>query len=79
MWNNVHESIFDKPKLDSKVGYVIPGSCINSDLSISLSLFKSKLFDIVLSLQSRGDPLQWHSQNFDVASIKGPDWSWGLQ
>ena len=77
MWNNVIDNIYEKPQLN-ELSYIIPGSCENSDLSTSISFFKNKLSNILLNMQSKGNPLDWHAQNFDLASLEGPCWSWGL-
>jgi hypothetical protein len=77
MWNKAIDSIYEKPPLNDQ-SYIIPGSCVNSDLSASTSFFKNKLFKILFAMQSKGNPIEWHAQNCDITSLEGPCWSWGL-
>ena len=38
---------------------IIPGSNINSDMTMSINVFKTRVKNLLLNIQKRGNPLQW--------------------
>ena len=72
IWNDIIPHILNQPVLDSQTNLIIPGSCINSDLSASLGYIKTFAKKLILKIQSHGDSLQWSSDgtNFSVRNVK---------
>ena len=72
IWNEILDNVFDKCSSNDK-GIVVPGSAIDSDLSISIGRAKNKLRDVLLNIQ-KVDPLRdllgwsetkdWYPENF---------------
>ena len=62
-WNKLIPDLLVKPKLDSKLQLVIPGSCSNSDLSTPIGYLKHKAKEVMLKIQSLGDPVKWLIDN----------------
>ena len=61
-WNNLLEFIFEKCEPETSgiaKGLIIPGSCINSDLTASTSFVKSTLKQHLLSKQKSGSETIW--------------------
>ena len=58
---------------------VIPGSVENSDMNISVIIFKSRVRKILLDMQNMGHDVHWDNlnRNFDARHISGPCWTWG--
>ena len=71
LWNNCTPHIFDKPVLSdvtingNKQELIIPGSNKNSDLTMSVPLFKKRLKLFLLSIQKLGDRDVWSKENFN--------------
>ena len=71
LWNSCVKHVFDKPVLSShfsngkKFDIIIPGANKNSDLTMSVPLFKKRLKLFLLSVQKLGDPLIWSTENFN--------------
>ena len=72
MWNKCIHIILDSPSMSFVTFYkkqfelIIPGSNKNSDLTISVALFKRRLKNILLSAQKSGDANEWSSINFEI-------------
>ena len=72
MWNKTIHVILDKPSLSvvtfnkKNLELIIPGSNKNSDLTISVGLFKKRLKNILLSAQKSGNINEWSSINFVI-------------
>ena len=70
LWNSCAPHIFDKPVLTpitfmgKRHELIIPGSNCNSDLTMSVPLFKRRLKLLLLSIQKLGDPNLWSNENF---------------
>ncbi len=72
IWNEIFHNVFDKCPSNAQ-GIVVPGSAIDSDLSISIGRAKNKLRDVLLNIQ-KVDPLRdllgwsetqdWYPENF---------------
>ena len=71
LWNSFINDVLDPPVL-STVNYsgckpntqiIIPGSNINSDMTMSINVFKTRVKNRLLNIQKRGNPLQWEVCN----------------
>ena len=58
LWNQYSKFMFDKCSANSS-GIVVPGSAINSDLSASTSVIKSKTKKMLLDEQKQGCEITW--------------------
>ena len=45
---------------------LITGSTPNSDLNISMSVFKHRLKKLLLETQKQGDASEWQTSNFEI-------------
>ena len=64
LWNRLLPKIFCSPELNPNLNIIIPGSCINSDISsCSTGFIKNSLKKHLLSIQSEGQPDEWLSDN----------------
>ena len=87
LWNSVIKHVFTKIDIDSSDdvipgsvnNLVIPGSLINSDFSASVGYVKTKLKTLLRQLQQQGSIIDWNDNNFDLSSIDGPNWTWGIE
>ena len=61
VWNKIMPKLLDKPDLDTNTNLVIPGSCLNSDLTTPIGYIKHKTKAILLNIQCFGDPIHWLS------------------
>ena len=64
LWNKNYCFLFDRPilcipKCTNGLELIIPGNVENSDLTMSVSIFKRRLFDNLVTLQNQGDPNEW--------------------
>ena len=64
LWNKNVGCLFDKstsciPQCTNGLSLIIPGNVENSDLAMSIGIFKSRLFKHLLNLQNQGDPNNW--------------------
>ena len=64
LWNTNVGLLFDQPilctpKCTNGLQLIIPGNVINSDLTMSIGTFKSRLRDLLIKLQNQGDPIEW--------------------
>ena len=64
LWNSNVRFLFDKsilciPKCTNGLQLIIPGNVINSDLTMSVGTFKSRLRNLLIKLQKEGDPNEW--------------------
>ena len=79
LWNSFITDILDPPVL-STVNYsgckpntkiIIPGSNINSDMTMSINVYKTRVKNLLLNIQKKGNPFQW--ENFNSISLKNPN------
>ena len=69
IWNEIANKIFDKPKLTElkRDQYIIiPGSCSNSDLSMSVCAAKHRVKQYLLGLQKLGNSVDWLPENYII-------------
>ena len=66
IWNALNRKVLNSPELDHKINIVIPGSCVNSDLSASICFIKNQLKRSLLHILNKGDPTDWSSSNFQL-------------
>ena len=71
LWNGCTDKIFNKPYPETKLlsldaPVIIPGSQEFSDMTCPTSIFKNRLKNILLSVQSFGDELYWNNNNFSL-------------
>ena len=65
MWNNCISNILDKPVLSTvsirnkDFSFIIPGSNSNSDMTMTVGLFKNRMKRFLLSSQKAGDSDKW--------------------
>ena len=64
LWNANIDFLFDQPilctpKCTNGLQLIIPGNVKNSDLTMSIGTFKSRLRDVLKKLQNQGDPNDW--------------------
>ena len=64
IWNNFAKDVLEKNKINSTLGYIIPGEQANSDLSTSVAFMKDKASKILLSKQSSGLEEIWEKYHF---------------
>ena len=53
--------LLERPDLDANTNLVIPGSCLNSDLTTPMGYIKHKTKAILLNILCLGDPILWLS------------------
>ena len=79
LWNSFITDILDPPVL-STVNYsgckpntkiIIPGSNINSDMTMSINVYKTRVKNLLLNIQKKGNPFQW--ENFNSISLENPN------
>ena len=68
LWNICIGKILDPPILSAKpfsIGfqYIISGNTVNSDLTISVGLFKKRLTNLLVATQKEGNPSEWEISN----------------
>ena len=68
IWNKIMPKLLERPDLDANTNLVIPGSCLNSDLTTPMGYIKHKTKAILLNIQCLGDPIHWLSDrlNFTI-------------
>ena len=68
IWNKIKPKLLERPDLDANTNLVIPGSCLNSDLTTPMVYIKHKTKAILLYIQCLGDPIHWLSDrlNFTI-------------
>ena len=49
--------LLERPDLDANTSLVIPGLCLNSDLTTPMGYIKQKTKAILLNIQFLGDPI----------------------
>ena len=64
LWNKNSCFLFDRPilcipKCTNGLQLIIPGKVKNSDLTMSVGIFKSRLSNNLVALQNQGDPNEW--------------------
>ena len=62
--------LLEKSDLDTNTNLVIPGSCLNSDLTTPIGYIKHKTKAILLNIQCFGDPIQWLSDRLNFTIYK---------
>ena len=65
----MYQNLLDKPVLflpewSNGLELIIPGNVKNSDLTISVTLFKKRLADFVMKIQSQGNANEWSDVNY---------------
>jgi hypothetical protein len=72
LWNKCISKLLSKPSLTeicdnmgNKSMLIIPGSTVNSDLTCTISIFKSRLKSLLFQLQKCGDPVEWSNENYE--------------
>ena len=61
IWNKIMPKLLEKPDLDANTNLVIPGLCLNSNLTTPMGYIKNKTKEILLNIQCLGDPIHWLS------------------
>ena len=61
IWNILAKDALEKNKINSSLGYIIPGEQANSDLSTSVAFIKDKITKILLSKQLSGLEEIWEN------------------
>ena len=69
LWNTCIKNLLDKPVLflpewSNGLELIIPGNVKNSDLTISVTLFKKRLADFLMKIQSQGNANEWSDVNY---------------
>ena len=67
LWNKCISKLLDNPDLSSsshRSHLIIPGHNVNSDLTISMGTFKTRLKNFLLKTQNLGITSDWSQQNF---------------
>ena len=69
-WNTCIRKLLDQPTLclpkftgANGLQLIIPGNVKNSDLTISIGVFKKRLVELIMNLQSEGNPTEWSKIN----------------
>ena len=64
LWNDITPRVLlhDSPETD---GRIIPGSDKNTDLSTSISFVKSRVKELLITIQATGCNLTWEDSNYD--------------
>ena len=64
LWNSIIDRVLlsDTPRED---GMILPGSCINTDLSAPVSFVKYRVKALLRIIQSSGTDISWEDSNFD--------------
>ena len=69
-WNICIRQLLDQPTLcipiftgAKDLELIIPGNVKNSDLTISIGVFKKRLAELFFNLQSEGNPNEWSKIN----------------
>ena len=68
LWNICIDKLLDSPVLSVKPftkgsQHIISGNVKNSDMTISIGLFKKRLNDLLLETQKEGSPSEWEVSN----------------
>ena len=66
IWNALAKDIFVKNKINSSLGYIIPGEETNSDLSTSTAFIKERLSQVLMTKQSAGLDQFWDKSQFEI-------------
>ena len=61
---------FENPALNNLINLVIPGSCVNSDLTTPIVHIKKQTKTFLLNIQSIGDRQQWLSDGSNFKTTK---------
>ena len=64
LWNSLINRVLlnNAPRED---GMIVPGSCVNTDLSASISFAKYRVKALLRMIQSSGPRTTWEDSNFD--------------
>ena len=68
LWNSCVRFIFEQPTLclpkwTNGLEMIIPGNVKNSDFTMSVGTFKSRLINFLLKVQKKDDPKIWSPMN----------------
>ena len=61
VWNKIMPKLLENPDLDTNTKLVIPGTCLNSDLTTPMRYIKHK----TKAIQCFGDPIHWLSDRLN--------------
>ena len=64
LWNSLIPRVL-LPNIPMQNGMIVPGSCINTDLSTSISFVKRRVKSLLMAIQASGCESTWENSNFD--------------